>query len=598
MPLLFANPAGLWALFGIPLVLLIHFLQRQSQTLPSSTLFLLDAIDRESVQGSKIDRIRNSLPLWLQLLSVLILTWLLLEPRWQRESGVQRIVIVLDSSASMEAFRDDVINSLNSELPAIITSHGNVSLTAIESHEQGENLYRGDSVQKLTATLANWEPSDSAHSPEAGLQIGRSLAGTEGTLIFVTDHETELPYGASLLSLGSPIENVGFAGQRVEEREDETVWQVTVMNHGKTTQTRDWFLAAGQQRTSPRSLTLQPGEVRTLAGKFPDESGKVRLILEPDAFPRDDERFLLVPSKKPLLVAHSVEAGAEKFVTDIIDSLENAPLYGSTETDSDTPDLVFSTYNPLQPDDFATQAVVFLHQKSVPRDYFKGLIIASNHKLVRNLNWQGLIARRTPSIPAAPGDRVLLWQGERPLIILRLQLGRKQLLFNFDVAKSNATRLPAFVILIHRFADLLREEKIARFAENLDLGQALSLAYGTEEGSPPLTLTEGQTSTTLPLNRTQHLYAPREPAFFNIRQGEFVLFEGSANFADTREADFSTASTYSDLGAIPEKVIETRTVNDPWWPAWILLLLILSLLCWAALSNPKSKEAEFSTMAP
>lgn len=596
MPLLFANPAGLWALLGIPLVLFIHFLQRQSQTLPSSTLFLLDAIDRQSIQGRKIDRLRNSLPLWLQLLAVLILTWLLVDPRWQRESSVQRIVLVIDSSASMGAFREEVIETLDSELPAIITALGKVSLTAIESHERGENLYRGDSVRELTEILTDWEPSNSAHSPEAALQIGRSLAGTDGTLIFVTDHEIEAPYGASLLSLGSPIENVGFAGHRVDERDDETAWQVTVKNHGRKAQTRKWFLAVGQQRTSPRSITLEPGEIRTLAGTFPEASGTIRLILEPDGFTRDDELYLVMPSKKPLLVALSVEDEAASLVADIIGSLENAPLFGSVESTAKSPDLVFSTYNPLQPDDFAAQSVVLLHQKGVPRDYFRGLIAASNHELVENLNWQGLIARRTPSIPAAPGDDVLLWQGERPLIILRVQPGRKQLLFNFDVAKSNAARLPAFVILIHRFTDLLREGKVAPFSENLDLRQALTVASETGDDSPSLTFISDGIETSFSPKRMAQLKAPRDPGFFSIRQGETVLFEGAANFADIREADFSDASSHSDLGAIPAKVLETQTVSDPWWQLWLLGLLVLALICWAALSKPESSETEFSSM--
>ena len=75
MPLIFANPLGFWALLGIPAVLLIHFLQRESRRLPISTLFLLEHIDRESVKGRQFDRLRQSIPLWLQLLGVVILTW-------------------------------------------------------------------------------------------------------------------------------------------------------------------------------------------------------------------------------------------------------------------------------------------------------------------------------------------------------------------------------------------------------------------------------------------------------------------------------------------------------------------------------------------
>ena len=44
----FANPLGLLALFGIPALLAIHFLQRKARVLTVSTLFLLDHTRREA----------------------------------------------------------------------------------------------------------------------------------------------------------------------------------------------------------------------------------------------------------------------------------------------------------------------------------------------------------------------------------------------------------------------------------------------------------------------------------------------------------------------------------------------------------------------
>jgi len=156
MPFFFSNPAGFWALLGIPVILLIHFLQRQSQTLPASTLFLLDAIDRRSLRGRKIDKLRNSLPLWLQLLSVLVLTWLLVAPRWNSASSVQRIVIVLDCSASMDAFREESLNAIREEIPKLTRRTGGAAYTVLESHLQGKKLYRGESFSELIDSLDGW----------------------------------------------------------------------------------------------------------------------------------------------------------------------------------------------------------------------------------------------------------------------------------------------------------------------------------------------------------------------------------------------------------------------------------------------------------
>ena len=111
------NPAGLWALLGIPAVLAIHFLQRQAVIIPVSTLFLLEKTQRESASGRRLDRLMNSVPLWMQLLGVLLLTWLLAEPRYQKARSTQRVAIVLDSSASMAVIKDKLKEKLIASLP-------------------------------------------------------------------------------------------------------------------------------------------------------------------------------------------------------------------------------------------------------------------------------------------------------------------------------------------------------------------------------------------------------------------------------------------------------------------------------------------------
>lgn len=104
MPL-FANPAGFWALLGVPAILAIHFLQQRAKVARTSTWFLIEKLAPDSARGRTWDRLRTSRTLWLQLYAVLVATWLLVAPRWVRAESAQTIVVVLDSSAAMEAFR-------------------------------------------------------------------------------------------------------------------------------------------------------------------------------------------------------------------------------------------------------------------------------------------------------------------------------------------------------------------------------------------------------------------------------------------------------------------------------------------------------------
>lgn len=583
MPLIFANPPGFWALLGIPAVLLIHFLQRESRRLPVSTLFLLEAVDRESVKGRKFDRFRQSVPLWLQLLGVLILTWLLAEPRWTSARSVQRVVIVIDSSASMEAFTGEVIETMREKIPPLTALVGTTEYSLIESTVTGSNLYRGTSFEELISSLTEWRPSASAHSPEAALRVGRSLAGAEGTLIFVTDHVIEeIPFGSALLSVGSHIANVGFAGLRVDQDGEKTTWQATLRNYSDAGEARSWFLASGQQRTEPRSVELAPGETRTLQGQFPADGDRLTLVLEPDRFPLDDTLHIVKPTPKPLLVSRAGAPNLEPVVGEIINSLENASQAAAGET----PDLVFASYNPLQPGHLPAVSIVFLNQEQVPKQFFAGPIVAANHPLIDDLDWQGLIARSTPSIPLIEGEKVLLWQGNRALVLVREGPGRQQLIFNFDVAHANAPRLPAFVILIHRFVQQVRGEKIGLESLNAELRQSLTPAHHASPGADVLTMVTKGGRLSLAPDKARYLRAPDEPGFFQLLQGDLTLLNASANFADTREADFSGASVFSDLEVLPGKIIERQTVADPFWQLWLVVLSATALLSWSYLNRP------------
>lgn len=582
MPILFANPAGLWALLGIPVILLIHFLQRESKRVEVSTLFLLERLERESVQGRRFDRLRNSVPLWLQLLGVLLLAWILSEPRWATGRSVQRVVLVLDNSASMEAFREELLEAIRRELPPLTSIIGTTEYTAIESSSNGTTLYRGTSLGGLTAALSSWEPAAGRHSPEPALRVGRGLAGSGGILVFVTDHTGEaLPFGASRLAVGSPLENVGFAGLRVDTENDKTVWRATLRNYSAKAQTRSWFLGSGERRSEARSVALEPGATRVLQGEFPGDADRVSLLLEPDRFTRDDSLHLVKPAPKRLLVSRTGAASAESLIAGLIGSLENTAEAAGGET----PDLWFATYNPLAPAELPGVSIVLMNQEQVPRRFFSGPIVASNHPLVADLDWQGLIARSTPSIPMAGGDLVLLWQGERPLVFLREGAGKRQLVFNFDVASSNAPRLPAFIVLVHRFAALIRGDKVAVEIRNVELRQPLALAHDARDGAPDLEIMTGTGRGTIPLSRARQLRAPGEPGFFRVGQGGTILLDAAANFADTREADLSKADSVSELGALPEAIRERQTEGDPVWFVWVLLLAAAMLVTWHVLGR-------------
>lgn len=575
-----ANPLGLLALLGIPAVLAIHFLQRKAVELPVSTLFLLEHTRRDAASGRKFERIIPSIPLWMQLLAVLLLAWFLAEPRFQREGSVQRIAVVLDSSASMQVFKDAAVKRLLDELPALREGAAGAEFTVLESIPDKPRIYAGDSVEDLKDSLEKWAPLGGVTDPTQALRLARSLVSTSGTVIYLTDTPAEsLPFEARLLAVGEPVENVGVTGVSFGTEEGSVVWRALVRNYGKEKATRTWTLEMEGGASTPREFTLEPGALVTLQSAFPKDGKNVRLVLSPDRFTLDDTLPMVAPRPKLLRLFTAVSPSFTALNDKLLHSLDAA----EPTNDAATADLAIASYDPLDPVLPPGNSIVFVEDGTSQGSYLKGGIVAEQHVLMDGLNWQAFLVRETIELDRLPTDTVLLWQEKRPLIFLRDTVASegkpaaRQLCFNFDLRLSNAESQPAFIVLLHRFAESLRAEKVASQALMLEAGQQVRV---TSAPNAPL-----QVSATDLLGKAMALpatpnQAPSTPGYLKVRQGETELLDAAVYFADTREADFSECGRAETAQTGRADQLARNTRPDPLWRVWILLLIAAVLVAW------------------
>ena len=570
----FANPLGLLALLGIPAVLAIHFLQRKAKELPVSTLFLLEQTRREAASGRRFDRLIPSIPLWMQLLAVLILAWFLSEPRYPKSGSIQRVAIVMDSSASMEVFKTTAIESLTEILPDLQGPASEIQITVLESAPNRPRLYAGSSINELKATLEAWQARDGPIDPTQALRLGRSLVSREGTVIYLTDTPVSpLPFDARLLAVGEPIENVGFTGVSFTTTEGALVWRALVKNNGSKPADRTWSIQTSGGSTDARPLHLEPGALVTLQAAFPSAAESVRIVLSGDRFPLDDVLPLVAPKPKPIALFAATSPAFAPLAEKLLHALDSA----ETTNDASAADLSIASYNPLDPVSSAGNTIIFVEDETRTGAWLKGGIVAEAHPLMDGLNWQSLLARETIQLERKPTDTVLLWQDKRALIFLRESNGTRQLLFNFDPSLSNAEKQPAFIVLLHRFAESIRAAKIAPVSENLETGQALAI---TSDPQLPLTVTATDPSG-IPLTS---IHSPQSsiptPGFMTVRQGDLTLLNAAVHFGDPREADFSACAASDLQGVANTTAIEQHTRPDPLWRIWILILLGALLVSW------------------
>jgi hypothetical protein len=569
-----ANPLGLLALLGIPAVLAIHFLQRKAIELPVSTLFLLDRTQRDAASGRRLDRLIPSVPLWMQLLAVLLLAWFLAEPRYQKSGSVQRIAVVLDSSASMGVFKNEAITRLFAELPRLQGPAAAVELTVMESAPGRARLYAGSSPDELRAVLEKWQPLDGLNDPSQALRLARSLVSREGTVLYLTDTPADnLPFDAKLLAVGEAIDNVGFTGVSFTTEEGALIWRALVRNYGDSAVEREWSLQTADGGTAPRPLQLAPGALVTLQSAFPKDGQSVRIVLSADRFPTDDVLPVVAPMPKSLAIFTATSPAFAGLTDKLLRSLDAAVA----TNDAASADLSIASYDPLDPVLPPGNSVIFVEDSTRAGAYLKGGIVAEPHPWLDGLNWQSLLARETIELDRLPGDSVLLWQDKRPLIFLRESGGHRQLCFNFDLRLSNAGNQPAFIVLLHRFAESIRERKVAPTSANLETGQPLQITAAPE--IPVEISAIDLAGKPVPLSAATR-NAPRVPGFLTAKQDDTTLLDAAVFFADTREADFSQCGKSGTTGASSPATIERHTQPDPLWRVWILLLIAALLVSW------------------
>ncbi len=565
-----ASPLGLLALLGIPIVLLIHRLHRRPQHALCTTLFLLQQLERRSDQGNRLEKLRQSLPLWLQIALIVLFSLILSRPQVKEERTVHRVVIVLDSSVSMRAFSTEAEKAV-AEITARTPTP--MELTVLESHPDAYQIYYGGDADAALAALEDWQPSHSQHSTSETILLARSLMRGGGQVHFISDHAREtVPSGVAFQSVGEAFDNVGFSGRKVSTNTNGMVTaSVLLKNYSATAQERTVSATTEAGQISSRSYQLAGGETRSIDLAFPEGIDWIQFESSGDRFAIDDRTVITREIPVPLKSAVS-GANAPSWMIDF-----RSRLPGLTVTDQgEDVDVMFQSYNPLQPSAIEAGGVIFLNQGSVPAKFYRDPVVPAEHELMKGLSWEGLIARRTASIPVAAEDEVLLWQGDRPMIWLRQSDEGEQsesLVFNFDVQHSNALRLPAFVVLVHRYLNEIRSESLGFRSENTELGQTLSLPIANDQ------------KWTLWLDGTQQAHTggnlvkmPNEPGMVEVKLGEEIILRAANAFADTREANFTSAAPAETAG--DTKSESTDDGDRLPWLASLLFLIGLGLFFW------------------
>jgi len=314
-----ANPAALWLLAAVPLVLLLHMYRVQRREVRVTTLSLWEAVDdrRGSPRPAWL-RLRPSVSLGLQLLAVVAAALAIANPLWSTtQSGWPRVVMIVDTSASMHAtdvpegrfeaarrLARDVAEGLDrSQSGMLMTSRGEIVIPFTTDTDRLR-----DGIDALAAT----------HRPDRlsnAVDVARRLvaAGPAARIHVFTDAaepSTQSNPDTPLVwhLVGAAAANAGiteFALRRDPAPEVDYQLYLTIANFDDAARAVEFEVAFEDALLHQQVLSLPPGVQRGVVLPFRHDSAGVLTarIAGGDALGADDAVHAVLPAPRSRRIA-------------------------------------------------------------------------------------------------------------------------------------------------------------------------------------------------------------------------------------------------------------------------------------------------------
>lgn len=566
----FSNIYGFYALLGIPAVLAIHFLQHRSKKVNTSTLFLIDVLIPESRTGRVWEKIRNSLALWMQILCILMLTWVLVKPRWLQEDTWQTIVFVLDDSINMQAFKTAAVQAVERDMATVQSSRIPTHWVLMSSSSRKAPLYRGDDPGKMVAALEEWTPRSGEHDPLPALRTAQAVISGNGAARFITASKTHVPDWQAAIGVGAPLDNAGFAGLIPEEQAAEARWRVAVKNNSILPQERELVTRINEQASTQR-IRLNPRSVTELKIQLPPAVNSMVLELSPDAFDRDDKLPIVRHIPKPLNIYLNAGEEQSAYFQKLVSTIPGARL--SSEAGAHVRIVAADEESGMPGGPAIIFPTRFEKKETIP------VVTAEPNALTRDLGWGGLLfAEKGTLKPRRPGS-VLLWSGGEELAWLDDQA----LVLNWNWTTSNADRLPSTALLLRRYLETIQAGVKGYWSANVASNARLNLPGAAMMRVSPLS---GE-----PYAKQYAGYMPDETGFVTVfadRDMKEAIFDGATYPPDARQGDFSQCSSFEQGSLAQDDILQKISTPDPFVPLWLAIAGGALMIAWI----PGKRERE------
>ncbi len=584
MQLSLLNPTGLWLLAGCVAVVGIHLIQQRFKQQSVSTLFLLGEVEESTSKAKRLDWLRNSWLFWLQLLLAALVALLYSQPYLSGLASKSKIVLVLDGSYSMLASKRRVVAEIGDALEQLPGGTKGSELLLFDTAVSGA-LYQGDSLPRMKEVLEGWKPSHARVDVLKTLRQTGDLHPGADQLVFLSDHQQEVPENWNLVSFGREIENWGMSGFSIEEstsRPGFHSFDGIVKNFGNQVGEKNWWLEVDGQRTNMGRIKLEPGQLANLRADIASSSKKIIVGTDEDEFVFDDILPFVVPKPQSLKVY--LERG--KFSSSLRKLISSLPNISRVNRAADA-DFVIRTFQ--EGSSISSSDTISLYSSSGKAGKPQSLVPEEN-QLTNHLSFSGLWVSKIAPYQATVNDRVLIWADSIPAVFLRgvevqnePSVFHEQLVVNFDLRYSNALSSPAFILLLGRYIEQRRSDSTSDLVGNFDLGASLRPLLKSTAGGSEMTLASLASNSQLQFRNRYKV--PAEPSFFSFKKEGHFSIDGASQLPTMEESSFVGFGPFVKRARKLEVVAKESGAVKEIGTAGLLFVLLVALLTWFLSEN-------------
>ena len=569
MNLIFENLNMLYWLWGLPIILIIHLIQPRIVKISIATLFLIDKTESVKVNNRSINKIIFLPSLFAQLLCYILFVVALAHPSVLLKSNNKKVLLVIDDSISMTPFLENLKNELKSVADIQYGKAHNIEWTVMSS---SKSLGQQREYKKFDDVLDYLSKFNFYKLENSFLLTAKEISKFDSSYFF-TDHVDEgaIKYdNLNIYSVGSNIDNIGFIGYRFFESN-----KVKVMIKNFTSQSREIelsYLVDSNKSSISNGIKLGPNEIVNYEVKI-DSDGEL-VINSTDNYPFDNVLPLVLPVEPSIRLSNYLFDDSYQSYLDEINKIG-----GSSELEIATKsDLHLQVVNNASQIINRSGIIYFVGKNK----YTPYSFLAEDYLINHKLEWDGLEIYGGLGDLLNENDKILLWSGSQRLIGLREVGGVKQLIFNFDIKKSNIIKLPQYVILLHRFlTDAKMVIRDRYYAKNFVLGDDISINKIDQNDNFKFLFTPSSINFKTEINQDSfngHLRLNIPPGKFNIYNNDKLIVRGALQAISLIESDFSNSkseklSVKLSASKNKERVIELMQL-------FAIFSLIFAVLSW------------------